>query len=122
MTARKSKRTLVFAIIVKPEIQVMRAIYLPDSLSERIQELADERGASLDALVQEAVEAYIEQIEVAEPPMTVAQIRAEASRRAVATRELPREQIGADLLETVERIRQEAIKKGVAVEDEWRGD
>ena len=100
----------------------MRAIYLPDSLSERIQELADERGASLDALVQEAVEAYIEQIEVAEPPMSVAQIRAEASRRAATMRELPREQIGADLLETVERVRQEAIKKGVAVEDEWRGD
>jgi predicted transcriptional regulator len=100
----------------------MRTIYLPDSLSERIQELADERGASLDMLVQEAVEAYLEQMEVAEPSMTIAQIRAEANQRAATLRALPREQIATDLLETVERIRQEAIKKGVAVEDEWRGD
>jgi hypothetical protein len=54
--------------------------------------------------------------------LSVAEMRAEAGRRAGLLREVPRAEIVNRFRELTEEIRQEAIAKGTAVEGDWRED
>ena len=54
--------------------------------------------------------------------LTVAEMRAEARRRARLLREVPCAEIVSRFRELAEEIRQEAIAKGTAIEEDWRGD
>jgi len=53
---------------------------------------------------------------------TAAQIRDTAIRRAEALRGLPREQRVAQLTASIHRLHADALAKGVAIAEEWRGD
>lgn len=57
-----------------------------------------------------------------QPCLSVAEMRAEAQRRARLLREVPRVEIVPRFRELTEEIRQEAIAKGSAIEGDWRGD
>jgi hypothetical protein len=54
--------------------------------------------------------------------LSIAEMRAEARRRARLLREVPRAEIIPRFQELTEEIRQEAIAKGTAIEGDWRGD
>lgn len=54
--------------------------------------------------------------------LTVAEMRAEARRRANLLQEVPRAQVVARFRELTEEIRREAIAKGTATEGDWHGD
>jgi hypothetical protein len=54
--------------------------------------------------------------------LSVAEMRAEAHRRASLLRDVPRAEVVARFQELAEEIRQEAIAKGTAIEGDWRGD
>jgi len=54
--------------------------------------------------------------------LSVAEMRAEAQRRASLLREVPRAEIVSRFRELTEEIRQEAIAKGTAIEGDWCGD
>ena len=75
------------------------------------------------SLVIEFVE-FLKQCRAATPTqrLSPAEMRAEAQRRATLLRDVPREDIVARFRELTEEIRREAIAKGTAVEEDWRGD
>ena len=54
--------------------------------------------------------------------LSPAEMRAEARRRAILLRDVPRGEIVARFRELTEEIRQEAIAKGTAIEGDWRSD
>lgn len=55
-------------------------------------------------------------------PLSPAEIREEAKRRARLLRDVPREQLVARFMEVGEQIRQEAIAKGTAIDGDWTGE
>jgi hypothetical protein len=55
-------------------------------------------------------------------PLSPAEIREKAKRRARLLRDVPREQLVARFMEVGEQIRQEAIAKGTAIDGDWTGD
>jgi hypothetical protein len=66
---------------------------------------------------------YLKQQHLASPPqLSVAEIRAEARRRASLLSQVPRAELVTRFREVAEEIRQEAIVKGGAVEGDWPGD
>lgn len=74
-------------------------------------------------LVVEFVDYLKQQRQTApQPRLSVAEMRAEAQRRARLLREGPRVEIVFCFRELTEEIRQEAITKGTAIEGDWRGD
>ena len=54
--------------------------------------------------------------------LSVAEIQAEAHRRASLLSQVPRAEIVTRFQELAEEIRQGAIAKGVAIEGDWQGD
>ena len=54
--------------------------------------------------------------------LTLAEMRAEARRRAALLQNVPREEIVARFRELTKEIRQEAIAQGTAIEGDWVGD
>ena len=54
--------------------------------------------------------------------LSVAEMRAEARRRASLLCEVPRAEVVNRFRELAEEIRQEAITKGTAIEGDWKGD
>ncbi len=54
--------------------------------------------------------------------LSLAEMRAEAHRRAALLQNVPREEIVARFRELAEEIRQEAIAQGTAIEGDWVGD
>lgn len=56
------------------------------------------------------------------PPLSVAEIRAEARRRASLLSQIPRAELVTRFREVAEEIHQEAIVKGGAIEGDWPGD
>lgn len=74
-------------------------------------------------LVVELVD-RLEENRPAEPmrSLSAAEIREEARRRARLLRDVPREQLVARFVEVGEQIRQEAIAKGTAVDEDWTDD
>ena len=54
--------------------------------------------------------------------LSVAEMRAEARRRASLLRKVPRTEIVARFRELAEGIRQEAIAQGTAIEGDWTRD
>lgn len=54
--------------------------------------------------------------------MTATEIQEEARRRAELLKDIPKEQLVAQLLELGEQIRQEAIAKGTAVDGDLTDD
>jgi hypothetical protein len=67
---------------------------------------------------------YLEEQHPSEPakPMSPAEIRKEARRRAELLKDVPREQLVARFVELGEEIRREAIRKGTAIDEDWTGD
>ena len=57
-----------------------------------------------------------------QPCLSVAEMRTEAQRRAGRLREVSRVEIVPRFRELTEEIRQEAIAKGSAIEEDWSGD
>lgn len=57
-----------------------------------------------------------------QPPRSVDEILDEAWNGSESLRDVPREQLMARFLELGEEIRQEAIRKGTAIEGDWIGD
>ena len=55
-------------------------------------------------------------------PLSVAEIRSEARRRASQLGALPRAEIVARFQELAEAIRQKSVSDGTAVEGDWQGD
>lgn len=53
---------------------------------------------------------------------TIAEIRAEAHRRAKQLNDLPRVEIVARFESIAESIRQEAVGKGTAIDGDWQSD
>ncbi len=77
----------------------------------------------------EIVAVLIEKIKASRPPTqketrrpSVALMRAEAKRRAVALGNVPRAELATRLVKVIDEIRAEAIAKGAAIEGEWKGD
>lgn len=73
--------------------------------------------------------AFIEKIKASRPVTqnktrrpSVALMRAEAKRRAVALGDLSHEELVQRFIDATDKIRAEAIEKGVAIEGEWEGD
>jgi len=54
--------------------------------------------------------------------LSLAEMRAEARRRAALLQDVPREEIMARFRELAEEIRQEAIAQGTAIEGDWVSD
>ena len=74
------------------------------------------------SLVIEFVEHLKQRRAIPREPLSPAEMRTEARRRATLLRDVPREEIVARFLELAEEIRREAIAKGTAVEGDWEGD
>lgn len=73
-------------------------------------------------LVAEFV-SYLKQRKSASVPhMSATAIRIEAQRRAATLRDVPRNELVARFQQVAEKIRQQAITQGTAIEGDWEGD
>jgi predicted DNA-binding protein len=60
----------------------MSTVTIPDTLRERVEAAAAERGATIDTLVQEALEEYLEELEdVAEAREIIGRMKLGQSRK-----------------------------------------
>lgn len=68
----------------------------------------------------------VDYLEEQHPPGTakrvsLAEIREEAQRRAVLLKDVPREQLVARFVELGDKIRREAVRKGMAIDGDCEG-
>ena len=72
-------------------------------------------------LVVEFVE-YLRRQRSSQQKMSVAEIQAEAHRRALQMKNVPRAEVVARFQALAEMIRADAVKQGQAIEGDWQGD
>jgi dihydroxyacetone kinase len=101
---------------ITPSVALSPAALVRRAVSEVVQ-LPDDQLV----IVLEVIEQLKDASEEAGRRALAAQIRAHAHKRAADLRGSSREQIAAEFMTTVDRIRQAAIAQGTAVDDEWRG-
>lgn len=75
-----------------------------------------------DLLVVYETIADLKQKESQKLPLTAAEIIARAKARAEEMKYLSHEEAVQRFIDTMDRIRAEAIEKGTAIEGEWEGD
>ena len=97
------------------------AISQPDLLRRAMVEVIKLPDPDLLALL-EVIEALKRDKAQVDRAARVAWITTEAKRRAEQLRSLPREQVMAEFRVTSEKIRQQALANGTAVDDDWTGE
>lgn len=93
------------------------------------QQLLEQVSGDLNTLPEEdlaLVAAFVDYLKqrhpAPSPRLSVAAIRAEAQRRAVALQTVPRAELVTRFQEVAEAVRQQAIAQGTAISGDWERD
>lgn len=92
-------------------------LHNPSLLRRTVIEVANLSDEELTAVLS-----LVQRLKEERPQKTAAEIRRVARQRAVALRDVPREQLAAEFRELMEQVRAQVIADGTAIDGDWEGD